>query len=538
MGESADQTLDATPVQRASADLGARSERKVLALHRWGALVLALGIAGAVAGWFWASSRTVSHTAAALVIIDRAPFGSLETGVSRPQFEARAREAEGADIAAAVGERLGVAPTAISVDTDLDLDTALVTISVSADNPDLAVAAANLVVEELAERSRLDQVTELERAREQSQSLFEVNDRLLNEHVQEVRELRRDGLDDEAAAVERMMWHVSNRRSSYRDAVADLDTDIAVAEGRIVVSDLPEAASDDSANRPLYAALFGIAAAAAGAVTVTGLAGRSDTIATLADLESAAPDVDLLAQIPTIASAVGNRAGSLVCGATDPGDEAEAFRFARTIIGLRLDGVGAHSLSLTSAEPGAGKTVTAANLAVAVAAAGSSVLLADGDVLSSTSAEALGLADGVSTLPHILDGIDVGWPITTVTTPDGTTVDYLGRTDLEPWTGRRTEVTTQEVRRLLHESSAEYDIAILDCPPVLAVADSIPLCAAADTTVVVVRLGATRRADLTRTLRRLHQAGVTPLGIIATDTPSSASPDPSSTRHQTPKLSR
>jgi Mrp family chromosome partitioning ATPase len=59
---------------------------------------------------------------------------------------------------------------------------------------------------------------------------------------------------------------------------------------------------------------------------------------------------------------------------------------------------------------------------------------------------------------------------------------------------------------LLRRLRAEYDLIIIDSPPVLAVADAMSLSAHADATLLAIGWGSTPRAAVTVALKRLHAA--------------------------------
>jgi len=496
----------------------APAQASVPVIRRWLPVAVALVIACAAIAAVWALTRPVSYTATGIVLIDGSPQGSAEVALTRPQIEARHLDFETRAVRQAVTAQLG--PDFGSISTSIDLDQAIVTLEVTSSEPELAVSAVRAVVGESAARSQADQVAELERELAQAQALFAVNDRLLNERVAELDLLRSLDQLDQAAAVERMMWHTSNRRTAQDQRGAALEADIALATGRGVVIDLPDSATENRPNAALYGAGGGVLAAAVAAIAISGLARPGRRLEAVDDLD-AVTDLPVLATVPHFARRFSRRDTSLVVGRADAGAEAEAFRFARTAVGLAAASRGAQTIAITSPEPNSGKTVVTANLAAALAGGGTSTLVVDGDVLSSATAEALGLQGGANSLPYILAGRDVGLPITTVGLPSGATVDFLGRTDIAPWSAPRPELTTSDVGGLLAASTTDYDTTLVDCPPVLAVADSVPLCAAADATIVVARVGSTTLRELAETLDRLRRAGVSVLGIIATRVPDS-----------------
>jgi Mrp family chromosome partitioning ATPase len=70
------------------------------------------------------------------------------------------------------------------------------------------------------------------------------------------------------------------------------------------------------------------------------------------------------------------------------------------------------------------------------------------------------------------------------------------------------------ISHLLACWAENFDVVVLDTPPIGPVADALALAAAVDGVLVVVRAGHTRRAVLRRTLEVLNGAGRTVLGLV------------------------
>jgi succinoglycan biosynthesis transport protein ExoP len=68
---------------------------------------------------------------------------------------------------------------------------------------------------------------------------------------------------------------------------------------------------------------------------------------------------------------------------------------------------------------------------------------------------------------------------------------------------------------VLSQLEGQFDVVILDCPPVLPVSDPLVLAVNATGVIVVVRLGTTSRDRLRRALASLAKLNVPILGLVA-----------------------
>jgi succinoglycan biosynthesis transport protein ExoP len=158
---------------------------------------------------------------------------------------------------------------------------------------------------------------------------------------------------------------------------------------------------------------------------------------------------------------------------------------------------------VTSARPGEGKTGLATSLALMAARAGRKVLLIDGDLCTGGASKAFGLAghDGFAEL------IVGGREFSEVVAMAGPTPNFhflaCGARSNAVAARSALESTLGLFRRLREE----YDLVIIDSPPVLAVSDAMALSAQADATLFAVRWGATPRSAAKLGLKRLRDAG-------------------------------
>ncbi|HRY10476.1 MAG: polysaccharide biosynthesis tyrosine autokinase [Actinobacteria bacterium] len=188
---------------------------------------------------------------------------------------------------------------------------------------------------------------------------------------------------------------------------------------------------------------------------------------------------------------------------------AEAFRSLRT--NLRYVDVDnpPHTVVITSSVLGEGKTTTACNLAIALAQAGSKVLLLEGDLRRPKVAEYLGV-DGAVGITDILIGqakLDdsiVPW--------QRGLLDFLPSGAIPPNPSEL--LGSQQMADLLHEVRGRYDAVIVDAPPLLVVTDAAVLAAAADGAILIARYGETNREQVAHAAESLEQVNARVLGTV------------------------
>jgi capsular exopolysaccharide synthesis family protein len=198
----------------------------------------------------------------------------------------------------------------------------------------------------------------------------------------------------------------------------------------------------------------------------------------------------------------------LVCVAAPSSPAAEHLRTIRS----RLLGVfkehGYRSLLVTSPGRGDGKTLTASNLALLLAAEiGRRVLLVDGDLRK----PAVHRLFGVTQAPGLSDVAlgRVGWTNVVVQAPwNGLSVVPAGT----PVGSTAELLNGPAAREFFQEARAAFDFVVIDAPPVLPVADAMVLADLADAVLLVARTERTPRQAILDALDAL--AGTTLLGVV------------------------
>ena len=209
----------------------------------------------------------------------------------------------------------------------------------------------------------------------------------------------------------------------------------------------------------------------------------------------------------------------------------EAFRMLRTSL-IWSDGAEQlKTLVVTSAAPGEGKTLTAANLAASFAHDGLQTLLVDCDV---RRPKLHGLFR-VPRTPGLLDLLAPPTPssdgrvhsLSFKSEDGGDTLEHVIReTPIRGLslltcgalpTNASNLLSGVRMRSLLQELTKRFDLVILDTPPVLATADAGILGSLADGVLLVVRAGQTDRSAAQRAYHQLANVGSRVLGAVLND---------------------
>jgi polysaccharide biosynthesis transport protein len=188
---------------------------------------------------------------------------------------------------------------------------------------------------------------------------------------------------------------------------------------------------------------------------------------------------------------------------------AEAYRNIRSALLLNPAGKAFKTLTVTSSVPKEGKTTTSANLATSFAQTGYKVLLVDADLHRGGVHRFFGLQAGRG-LTEILLGHSTLDQVLQHTSLEG--LDFIGTGSFpdnpaELILGRR-------MKEFLATVSEQYDLVILDAPPVLAVSESTVIASQTDGTLLTVWSGRTSRKLVQVAVRQLLSRGASLLGCV------------------------
>jgi succinoglycan biosynthesis transport protein ExoP len=187
----------------------------------------------------------------------------------------------------------------------------------------------------------------------------------------------------------------------------------------------------------------------------------------------------------------------------------EAIRTLRNSIMLGELDRQFRTLLVTSASPSEGKSTIAIYLAVAHAQQHHKTLVIDGDMRRPSIHKRFDLSNAVGLSDVLLD--DVPWRealLKPVGTPD---LDVL---PAGSGSRRAADLIGRGLQRVLDEASREYDLIILDAPPLLGFPEPLQMAAAVDGVIIVARAGQTSRKGVASVISPLKRLRANVVGLV------------------------
>jgi tyrosine-protein kinase Etk/Wzc len=180
----------------------------------------------------------------------------------------------------------------------------------------------------------------------------------------------------------------------------------------------------------------------------------------------------------------------------------EALRSLRTAVQLAQPDPRVNNVILiTGPSPGTGKSFVAANLAILLGAAGERVLLIDADMRRGQLRR-----DFARTGPGLSDVLRGSATVAAaISRGVNQNVDLLGSGELVDQADDL--LINGHVGEFIERAARDYDLVVVDSPPVLPVADTTILASSAGTVLLVARAGVTTGGQLLESAKRLHRSG-------------------------------
>ena len=189
----------------------------------------------------------------------------------------------------------------------------------------------------------------------------------------------------------------------------------------------------------------------------------------------------------------------------------EAYRSVRTALQFATAHGLPHTLLITSASASEGKSTTARELSRNIAQLGKRVLLVDADLRNPSIHRLTGLSNSVG-LSSVLSG--AAEPMAAVQPGKEPNLSVITSGPLPP---NPPELLAGEgLGRMLESLGGQFDVIVLDGPPVLGLADAPLLAHQVESTILVATADKTRSDSLAGAFKRLQSAQANVIGAVLT----------------------
>lgn len=167
------------------------------------------------------------------------------------------------------------------------------------------------------------------------------------------------------------------------------------------------------------------------------------------------------------------------------------------------------SLMITSAAPAEGKSTVATAIAISHAARGRKVLLIDGDLRRPSLADKLQISSRQGLVDVCLKGTPWREVVHAVKELPGLDVLPTGSCNR-----RAIDVFVNVLADLLAEAGEDYDLVVVDSPPLLGFPEPLHVASVVDGVLMVALTGSTNRKALHLALNQLRRIGAQVLGVV------------------------
>ncbi len=229
-------------------------------------------------------------------------------------------------------------------------------------------------------------------------------------------------------------------------------------------------------------------------------------------------EVPVLATVPRFSGKSG--AYQLVVLTQPQSAAAEAYRSLRTNLQFLIEQQKIKSLLVTSPSAGEGKTVTTANLGVALAQTGRRITLVSADLRRPTLERYFHVNNRHGLATFLLSPEKELWQV--AQDPGVPNIRILA---CGPVPGNPSELlTSPRLPELMEELERDCDVVIFDAPPALAVADASILASQVGGSLLVINADNTHRSAAVRAHQELERVGGNVVGSVLNGFDPSGSP--------------
>ena len=494
--------------------------RKYFALFlRWWWLIVVCAALGAGAAFYYNSRIVPSYTSTATLLVQMGSARDQATSIYAAQRMAstHSQMLTGRVVMAAAVERLGLSwsPNALAgrIRTTQVPDTGLIRLSATHTDPTLTAQIANTVAESYVAYN--EQMQQGRYAEYLDSVLQQMNDMaaLIEQTTAAIAAMGTPITGEEHAELARLETTLSGYRNTHAtlwNSYEQMRLTTTLSTDSVTLfepAEVPRGPNSTGKGQNI------LLAAAAGAALAAGVAFLIDY---LDDTIKSPDDVREALGLNTL-GAIGQRKGDegeLILSEHPRAALSEAYRRLRTNVRFSSLDNPVKTLLVTSPGTTEGKSVTAANLAVAMAQAGLKVVLVDADLRRPRVHRIFGLEKSSGLTQSLLVGRLDG-NVRATDKAEGLGILTCGEIPPNP----AELLGSQRMVALLADLKAHVDVVIIDSPPLLPVTDAAVLARSVDGVLLVLQAGKTRRSAATQAMESLRQVGANVIGAVLNAVP-------------------
>ena len=478
-----------------------RSYLVVLRRRKWWVICAALlGLAVSLA---LSLTQAKQYSATAQLLIQ--PFGqgsaagTSQQPITPTDVQTEVQLVTSAPVQQAVQRQLGSHP---AVSTSQVAQTNVISVTAIAASPSRAARVANTYAKAFVSYQRAITITNLTAAE------AELRSQIISTGAEIKARQTTKGFSAEVTAL-------LNQEAVLRDQLAQLEVVGAAAGGgaatggvELVTPALAPGAP--SSPKPVQDTVLGLLAGLLLGLGAAFLRHSLDEAVTSKDAAEQLGGAPVLGLVPMVTSWKKRSQATVVSTSRPTSSAAESYRSLRTSLQFARQGQDLRIILVTSPASSEGKTSTLANLGAVFAQAGERVVLVSGDLRRPRIGQFFGIGEEVGLTTVLLGGRPLKQVLQQVDGHERLWVLPCGPVPPNP----AELLSGPEAQAVFAALGQDFDLVLIDSPPVLPVTDAMVLSSYADGTLLVVAAGQTRRADLQRTSEKFSQASAPLLGIV------------------------
>ena len=487
---------------------------RAIRLRKW--VVIGLTLAGLIAALMVHSSQVATYVATSRVALYPTPVGSVDLNLGAPNLEKERELLASDEIAALVKTQIGSAETPTAILSGLSVKfvpkSDVLVASYVAEDPDVAAASVNAFVSIYSEKRN-----------EEAQGLYGDKITSAAAQLEEASAIETDLRQQISAGNDANRALLQPELGATQSRIRQLSTDKASAEARQVSlqrsppASILAVAEPPSSPQGIPRSFFGLGGLAVGAlagVVAAFVLERLDTTARDENDVALTLGTSVMGSVPLLGFRQRSSGASLIMASSGGSNRVsaarEAFRRLRSSMQFLNVSADVGTIMVTSSSPGEGKSVTSANLSVALAQNGSKVVLVSGDMrrpslenIFGIDAYSPGLAEYLNNTAELnltpLPSVDNLW-VVPAGQPPGNPGELL---------------SSDRFEQMIKELKSNYvDYVVVDTPPVLSTADAVSAARHVDGVLVVVDTQRTETSDLLQVRADLERSGSRVLGAV------------------------